>query len=769
MISTTGIRQMTHGLPRTAPHYQYSGSELPLAFAVQRGAIRDVQHLLQLGADPDTRLSDGTPVLISAIHAHNTALAELLLAFQAAPDSRNRHGQSALQLAVQYGFDNLARQLVFRGANCNHPDTLGFTPLYAAVATHNLKLVTLLLKHGADPNHGVRVSKRPFLHQALEQGDQEIAQALIAAGAALNSRDGNGETPIFAAARSGSTAIFEYLLANGAKVEDVSPLNGKRPIHLVVRGGHLPLFNILMAHHADIHCRDFHGVTPLRELTPDQRLQVDPWVPARPHSEIAMQLLTAGVSTRDIELDGVRLGKLAQVLSLQYPEQAEQFAEAHLFRDWARCDAAHVQSILQDVETAGLPNSMQLDYFRLKLLYPDILIHNQNELVRLTRQLRNWRGFIEIDGTRATPPNGWRMHSYPPITCEALLRSYAELSHIKSDSWFRKQFGEPRDSILGKVQKELLATLGAYYSQRHSDLLAGLSGELFSKSLDKEVRFISQVIAKLPVGQEIALTGGYPNHPIYMGIRKTDPDHVTRFLYNCGDSADSHARDLSGNPFPHCVTHIPISQFENEDSAPLTYFSGMVMDKIGKSPFTMGAIYRDAHLLNGIEAGQLTSTTPCRDEDADDIVLQLANHAMENRVKNPRLFQFLLSQEAVYNKEIAHINHHIQHQLDREKDTQRMQHILAEYNRTKNLEIALNTLSYVCARRTIPLPSEHLSPVDRFATILENHTDTPMLSQWLRRESVRDLFISIATLYQSDRLHLLIDQLTAATRLHPAT
>ena len=113
-----------------------------------------------------------------------------------------------------HGHWKLCQFLLERGANANfaQADTAE-TPLHSALCTtnrltHNL-VVKVLLAHGADPNaatkNGVetggfmrdcRTKGETPLHRAAAFGDEEVIQDLLEAGAKLEAKDMNGETPL---------------------------------------------------------------------------------------------------------------------------------------------------------------------------------------------------------------------------------------------------------------------------------------------------------------------------------------------------------------------------------------------------------------------------------------------------------------------------------------------------------------------------------------------------------------------------------------------
>jgi uncharacterized protein len=116
--------------------------------------------------------------------------------------------------AAFHGHWRLCQFLVEHGADANHPlpDT-GEVPLHAALCTprrlaHNLVL-KVLLAHGADPNRKTkdntetgsfmrdcRTKGETPLHRAAAFGDEEAIHLLLDAGAVIDAKDMNGDSPL---------------------------------------------------------------------------------------------------------------------------------------------------------------------------------------------------------------------------------------------------------------------------------------------------------------------------------------------------------------------------------------------------------------------------------------------------------------------------------------------------------------------------------------------------------------------------------------------
>jgi uncharacterized protein len=119
-----------------------------------------------------------------------------------------------LNAASFHGHWQLCQFLIEHGAVVNHPlpDT-GETPLHSALCKTNRtvfnRVLKVLLSHGADPNRATNVGVETDsfmrdcrtrgetpLHRAAAFGDAEAIQLLLEAGAVIDARDANGDTPL---------------------------------------------------------------------------------------------------------------------------------------------------------------------------------------------------------------------------------------------------------------------------------------------------------------------------------------------------------------------------------------------------------------------------------------------------------------------------------------------------------------------------------------------------------------------------------------------
>lgn len=167
-----------------------------------------------LGAGHSATAADdtGTPLIRWCAYYGDVSAIRFLLAQGASIQSLGANLD--LHGAAFHGHWRLCLFLIEQGADVNQPlpDT-GETPLHAALCTasrlaHDL-VIKVLLGQGADPNRATkpavetggfmrdcRTKAETPLHRAAAFGNEETIQMLLAAGANVEAKDMNGDSPL---------------------------------------------------------------------------------------------------------------------------------------------------------------------------------------------------------------------------------------------------------------------------------------------------------------------------------------------------------------------------------------------------------------------------------------------------------------------------------------------------------------------------------------------------------------------------------------------
>jgi ankyrin repeat protein len=108
-----------------------------------------LDYLLRIGADPCRGDRNGNTALMGALYKGDLAIARRLVQAHCPIDQANNAGETALSFATLFGRMALLSELVARGANPNHVDARGDTPLDVALKQSNDSAARALRSLGA--------------------------------------------------------------------------------------------------------------------------------------------------------------------------------------------------------------------------------------------------------------------------------------------------------------------------------------------------------------------------------------------------------------------------------------------------------------------------------------------------------------------------------------------------------------------------------------------------------------------------------------------
>ena len=151
--------------------------------ALQFDDLKVVSSLLNRGFDPNTVNLDAEPALIAALREGSIKTFEALVKHPKINlNVKNQHGESALMLASLKGHLPMAKLLIQREADINHP---GWTAL----------------------------------HYAASGGHTEIIRLLLDESAYIDAESPNGTTPLMMAARYGNSKAVQLLIEQGSDIQ----------------------------------------------------------------------------------------------------------------------------------------------------------------------------------------------------------------------------------------------------------------------------------------------------------------------------------------------------------------------------------------------------------------------------------------------------------------------------------------------------------------------------------------------------------------------
>ena len=162
----------------------------------------------------------------------------------------------------------------------------GITLLDAAALGGNVELISAMLRAGARPDAEVLVSsrrRRSPLFIATACGHEEAALRLIAAGADVNFVDPVEKCSVLhEAAAGGLLELTEFLLTNGADLGARDEEDGCTPLHVAADEGFDGIVDTLLQRGADMDALDNDGCTPMMGAS------------VRGHTSVVKALLVAG-------------------------------------------------------------------------------------------------------------------------------------------------------------------------------------------------------------------------------------------------------------------------------------------------------------------------------------------------------------------------------------------------------------------------------------------------------------------------------------------
>ncbi|KAJ5690434.1 ankyrin repeat-containing protein [Penicillium macrosclerotiorum] len=244
-LQEAGILNSTNSQGRTLLH-----------LAAEQGNARLIEALVSHNARTDIADSQGWLALHCAGFAQQTNALDILLS----------SGSSTVSVIDSTETPDLPKIL------SSLLDKDGHNFIDIAFLHRNLPMVSILLKHGVDPNYIVNRRHQgnvPALYLAAERGNYELASLLLQHKVDLEASDSYGWHPLHIACFRGHIDIVRALITAGADVHSCTKgwndsnakpsglYQGNRwtsqPLHLATMGGHADIVEILLGHGVDIH------------------------------------------------------------------------------------------------------------------------------------------------------------------------------------------------------------------------------------------------------------------------------------------------------------------------------------------------------------------------------------------------------------------------------------------------------------------------------------------------------------------------------------
>lgn len=128
-------------------------------------------------------------------------------------------------------------------ANPNYKDVNGWTALRFAVRNNKIDIVKLLVEHKAEVDVKANDKATPFA-SSIGKGFTEIAEYLIKNGANINNIDKDNDTPLMYCAQSGNLATVKFLLQYEPDLT-IKNNSGKTALNIAKEKNHTEIIKLL--------------------------------------------------------------------------------------------------------------------------------------------------------------------------------------------------------------------------------------------------------------------------------------------------------------------------------------------------------------------------------------------------------------------------------------------------------------------------------------------------------------------------------------------
>jgi ankyrin repeat protein len=254
-----------------------------LADLIQSGNRKAALDQIRAGADVNQAQPDGTRPVHWAVYHVDYELLDALIAKKAKVDIANEFGSTPLAEAVKLADARMVKVLLTAGASPESPNLDGETALMVAIKTGEFPIVDMLIKAGANVNVIEKFhNQTPLMYAAdAPKNAGQLVKLLLSKDASVTPRalfsdwpsqitsepraqyrPVGGLTALLYAARSGCLDCVEAMIGAGANVNTPTP-EGVTPLMIALDNDHYDVAKLLLDRGANPNVWDWWGRTAL--------------------------------------------------------------------------------------------------------------------------------------------------------------------------------------------------------------------------------------------------------------------------------------------------------------------------------------------------------------------------------------------------------------------------------------------------------------------------------------------------------------------------
>ena len=160
--------------------------------------------------------------------------------------------ESPIADAAARGDREAVKALLKKAADVNAAQGDGMTALHWAAMNGDAELAQMLIVAGANVRATTRLGTYTPLYLASQHGHAPVIQALITAGADVKAGTPNGTTPLMVAAASGEVEAVKLLIENGSDVNATDGVRAQTPLMYAAASNRAGVIELLASKGADL-------------------------------------------------------------------------------------------------------------------------------------------------------------------------------------------------------------------------------------------------------------------------------------------------------------------------------------------------------------------------------------------------------------------------------------------------------------------------------------------------------------------------------------